>query len=78
MRYLLAFGRFWIDFIVGDDWRIALMVVVSLTVGALLLRVEAISPGGITVMCTALITAGLTSSLLRERRRATDRSSTSR
>ncbi len=23
MKYLRAFGRFWWDFIVGDDWRVA-------------------------------------------------------
>jgi len=25
-----AFGRFWYDFIVGDDWRVAVAVVVAL------------------------------------------------
>jgi hypothetical protein len=23
MRYVVAFGRFWWNFIVGDDWRVA-------------------------------------------------------
>jgi uncharacterized membrane protein len=27
---LRSFGRFWYDFVVGDDWRVALGVVVSL------------------------------------------------
>ena len=27
---LRSFGRFWYDFIVGDDWRVALGVVVAL------------------------------------------------
>lgn len=30
MRYILAFGRFWYDFIVGDDWMVALGVVIAL------------------------------------------------
>lgn len=30
IRRLAAFGRFWYDFVVGDDWRIALAVVVAL------------------------------------------------
>jgi hypothetical protein len=30
---LRAFGRFWWDFIVGDDWKIAAVVVLSLVVG---------------------------------------------
>ena len=29
---LRAFGAFWYDFIVGDDWRIALVVAASLAV----------------------------------------------
>jgi len=28
---LKAFGAFWYDFVVGDDWRVALGVVVALT-----------------------------------------------
>jgi len=31
-----AFGRFWYDFIVGDDWTIAVGVVVALAVTAVL------------------------------------------
>jgi hypothetical protein len=27
-----AFGRFWYDFIVGDDWRVAVAVVLALAV----------------------------------------------
>ena len=34
MKYLKAFGAFWYDFIVGDDWRIAIGVAVALGVSA--------------------------------------------
>jgi hypothetical protein len=34
MRYVVGFGRFWYDFIVGDDWRLAVGVVVVLAIGA--------------------------------------------
>jgi uncharacterized oligopeptide transporter (OPT) family protein len=34
MRWLRAFGAFWYDFVVGDDWRIAASVVGVLLVGA--------------------------------------------
>ena len=34
MRYLVGFGRFWYEFIVGDDWRIAAGVTLVLAVGA--------------------------------------------
>jgi hypothetical protein len=30
MRRLRAVGRFWYDFVVGDDWRLALGVVLAL------------------------------------------------
>lgn len=30
LRRLKAFGAFWYDFIVGDDWRVALGVVLAL------------------------------------------------
>jgi hypothetical protein len=30
MRYVRAFGRFWWNFIVGDDWRVAVGVAVAL------------------------------------------------
>jgi hypothetical protein len=36
MKYIIAFAEFWIDFIVGDDWRIAVAVVVGLAVTAVL------------------------------------------
>ena len=31
MRWLVQFGKFWYDFIIGDDWRIAVGVVATLT-----------------------------------------------
>jgi len=32
MKTLIGFGRFWYDFIVGDDWRVAASIV--LLIGA--------------------------------------------
>jgi hypothetical protein len=29
MKWLTQFGKFWYDFIIGDDWRIAAGVVVT-------------------------------------------------
>jgi hypothetical protein len=31
---VIAFGRFWWDFVVGDDWRIALGVAIALAATA--------------------------------------------
>ena len=36
MRYLRSLGRFWWDFIVGDDWRVAAGIAVALGAAALL------------------------------------------
>jgi hypothetical protein len=36
VRYLRAFGRFWWNFVVGDDWRVAAGVAVALGFTALL------------------------------------------
>ena len=35
MNRLRAFGAFWYDFVVGDDWRVAVAVVLGLMVTAL-------------------------------------------
>ena len=32
MTYIRAFAAFWYDFIVGDDWRVAIGVVAALAV----------------------------------------------
>jgi len=32
MSRLVAFGRFWWDFIVGDDWRVAAGVAVAIAI----------------------------------------------
>ncbi|HEX5247723.1 MAG TPA: hypothetical protein VFW41_11405 [Gaiellaceae bacterium] len=46
MRYLVGFGRFWWDFVVGDDWRAAAAVVVAIGATA------ALAAGGIAVWWT--------------------------
>ena len=34
MKRLAAFGRFWWDFVIGDDWRVAVLVVIGIAVTA--------------------------------------------
>ncbi len=41
MKQVKAFGAFWYDFVIGDDWRVALGVVVALAVTFLLTRATA-------------------------------------
>ena len=36
MKQLKAFGAFWYDFIVGDDWHVALLVAAGLGLTAVL------------------------------------------
>ena len=36
MRWIVAFVRFWYEFIVGDDWLIAVGVVAAIAVTALI------------------------------------------
>ena len=38
MRFITGFFAFWYDFIIGDDWTVALGVVVALAVTALLVH----------------------------------------
>jgi hypothetical protein len=35
VRFVRGFGKFWYDFVIGDDWKIAAAVVVALGAGAL-------------------------------------------
>ena len=53
MRLVKGFGRFWWDFIVGDDWRIAAGVVVVLTAGALLVA-NTSAPDGVVAAVVAV------------------------
>jgi hypothetical protein len=36
MRLIVGFARFWWDFVIGDDWRIAAGVAVVLAIAAVL------------------------------------------
>jgi hypothetical protein len=64
MRFLKSFGRFWYDFIVGDDWKISVAVVLALAVllGALLLR--PFGDAGLTLLGGAAVVIAFSVSLL--------------
>jgi hypothetical protein len=36
MKQLKAFGAFWYDFVIGDDWHVAALVVIGLGLTAIL------------------------------------------
>lgn len=65
MRWLRAFGAFWYDFVVGDDWRVALGVVLALGTTAALVA------GGVNAwwLPPAAVVAVLALSLHRAARR---------
>jgi hypothetical protein len=66
MRFVRGFLRFWWDFIIGDDWRIALGVTFVLGVGAVLVASDAVSDAvlaplvalGVVGVATVSIVAG--------------------
>jgi hypothetical protein len=73
VRFVKGFARFWWDFIVGDDWRIAAGVVVVLTAGALLVA-NTNAPDGlvaalVAVGIVAVAIGSIAASALRARRR---------
>jgi hypothetical protein len=66
MRHLVAFGRFWYDFLVGDDWIIAVTVVVAVAGTALIADEVRLAWLVLPVASAAILAA----SILRARRRS--------
>ena len=71
-RFLKAFGRFWYDFIIGDDWKIAAGVVVALALTFALLAIG-LPEKAVTVLGGVLILAAFTVSLAIDLRPKTKR-----
>jgi hypothetical protein len=67
MRILRGVGRFLFDFVVGDDWRVAVGVVAALLIGGVLIIGGAPVAAGV-IVTPLLIGAGFTVTMLRERR----------
>jgi hypothetical protein len=53
VRFVTGFARFWWDFVIGEDWRIAAGVVVVLGAGAVLVA-DTGAPDGLVAALTAL------------------------
>ncbi len=69
MRLLAGFGRFWWDFVVGDDWRIAAGVLVALAAGGILTATGSVSDAAVAAVVTAAIVGAVVGSLLLPARR---------
>jgi hypothetical protein len=62
VRRLAAFGRFWYDFVIGDDWTVAAGVAVALLVTYLLAHSGTKS---VWFVLPAMVAVGLSASLWR-------------
>lgn len=63
MKALKAFGRFWYDFIIGDDWKIAVAVVSALAVVTVLLVGTSVGDHLLAVFGGALVVVAFAVSL---------------
>jgi hypothetical protein len=50
MNFLKAFGQFWYDFIIGDDWKIAVAVVLALGVPLAAMKADLFGDHGLAVL----------------------------
>lgn len=50
MKFLKAFGQFWYDFIIGDDWKIAVAVLLALGVTLVAMAADLFGDTGLTVL----------------------------
>ena len=58
MRFLRGFARFWYDFIIGDDWKIAAVVVAVLLLGVALVSAGVLAGAAVTLLLGALMLLG--------------------
>ena len=63
MRFLKAFGRFWYDFIIGDDWKIAVAVIAALGVLVAVMKTGLLGDHGLAVLGGVLIVLFFSASL---------------
>lgn len=63
MKFLKAFGQFWYDFIIGDDWKIAVAVVLALVLTIAATAAHLFGDAGLAVLGGVLIVAGFSVSL---------------
>jgi hypothetical protein len=55
LGYLRRFFAFWYDFIVGDDWRVALAVVFALAATAMVNQLTGVAPWWIVVVAVVAV-----------------------
>jgi hypothetical protein len=55
VKFLKAFGQFWYDFVIGDDWKIAVAVVLALVVLFLAMSAGLFGDAGLTLLGGVLV-----------------------
>ena len=63
MKYVKAFGQFWYDFVIGDDWKIAAAVVLALGVLIVAMTTKLFGDRGLTILGAVLIVTCFAASL---------------
>jgi hypothetical protein len=51
MRHIKAFGAFWYDFVIGDDWHVAVIVVAALALTAVLAHAAGVNAWWLLPLC---------------------------
>ncbi len=64
MRFVSGFFRFWYDFVIGDDWRIAAGVAAVLAAGAVLVSIDALSETVLVVLVGAALVGVVVASVV--------------
>ncbi len=70
MKFVKAFGRFWYEFIIGDDPKIAVAVVVALALLVGALSIGLLGDAGLAVLGGVLIVAAFAVTLIIDTRPA--------
>jgi hypothetical protein len=71
VSFLRAFGRFWYDFVIGDDWKIAVAVVTALALTGALWAAGLLGGSAVPVAGAVLLFALFALSMVIDVRRST-------
>jgi hypothetical protein len=64
VKYVKAFGQFWYEFVIGDDPKIAVAVVIALAVLVVALSIGLFGDAGLAVLGGVLIVAAFAVTLI--------------
>jgi hypothetical protein len=63
VKFLKSFGEFWYDFIIGDDWKIAVAVVTALAILLGAMSLSLFGDTGLTIFGGVVIVIAFATSL---------------